>query len=109
MSSCATLLTGTKQTVQINSTPQGAKVQVDGIDRGATPTSIKLKRSSDGQTITLNKEGFETKTFQPETSFNSISILNLFNVFFWGIDAATGALWKYDPKVYQIELTAQKK
>ena len=109
LSSCSTLFTGTKQTVQINSTPSGAKVQVDGIDRGVTPASIKLKRRSDGQTITLNKEGFETKSFQPETSFNYVSILNLFNLLFWGIDAATGALWKYDPKVYQIELTAQKK
>jgi hypothetical protein len=104
MTSCATLFTGTKQTVQINSKPSGAKVQVDGIDRGTTPTAVKLKKGNDGQIITLKADGYETKTFQPETNFNGVAILNLGNFLFWGIDAATGALWKYDPKFYEIEL-----
>jgi len=108
MTSCATMFTGTKQTVQINTFPAGAKVQVDGIDRGTTPTAIKLKKGNEGQVLTLKVDGFETKTFQPETGFNSVGILNLFNVLFWGIDAATGALWKYDPKFYEIELTPKK-
>ena len=104
MSSCATLFTGTKQTVQINSEPQGAKVQVDGLDRGETPAAVKLKKGNDGQIVTLKKDGYKTRTFQPQTDFNGVAALNLFNVLFWGIDAATGALWKYSPKFYEIEL-----
>jgi PEGA domain len=104
MTSCATLFSGTKSTIQLNSEPYGAKVQVDGIDRGVTPTAIKLKKGSEGQIITLKKEGYETKTFQPETNFNTLAIVNLFNVVFWGIDALSGALYKYDPKSYNIEL-----
>ncbi|MEO0310766.1 MAG: hypothetical protein RIQ89_423, partial [Bacteroidota bacterium] len=57
MTSCATLFTGTKQTVQINSKPSGAKVQVDGIDRGTTPTAVKLKKGNDGQVVTLKADG----------------------------------------------------
>ncbi len=108
MTSCATLFTGTKQTVQINSRPSGAKVQVDGIDRGTTPVAVKLKKGNDGQVVTLKADGFETKTFQPETVFNGVAVLNLTNILFWGIDAATGALWKYSPKFYEIELEPKK-
>ena len=56
MSSCATLFSGTKSTIQLNSEPHGAKVQVDGIDRGVTPTALKLKKGSEGQIITLKKD-----------------------------------------------------
>jgi hypothetical protein len=108
ISSCATLFTGSKQTVQISTLPSGAKVQVNGIDRGTTPTAIKLKKGNEGQVLTLKIDGYETKTFQPETGFNGVSILNLFNILFWGVDAATGALWKYDPKFYEIELIPKK-
>jgi hypothetical protein len=103
-SSCATIFTGTSQTVQVNSVPSGAKVQVDGIDRGTTPAALKLKKGSDGQTVTLKMEGYETKTFQPETSFNGVAVLNLFSLLGWGIDAVTGAIYKYSPKYYEIEL-----
>ena len=106
--SCATIFTGTSQTVQIESVPSGAKVQVDGLDRGPTPIALKLKKGNDGQTVTLKATGYETKNFQPQTSFNSVSILNLTNILAWGIDAASGALWKYDPKFYSIELDSKK-
>ena len=109
LTSCATLFTGTKQTVQINSYPSGAKVQVDGIDRGKTPAVIKLKKGNDGQVVTLKKDEYETRTFQPETTFNTVSVLNFFSLLGWGIDAVSGALWKYDPKFYEIELEPEDK
>jgi hypothetical protein len=104
LSSCATIFTGTKQTVQIDSEPPGAKVLVDGIDRGYTPIGVSLKKGSDGQMVTLKYEGYKDKSFQPETTFNGVAALNLLNILFWGIDAATGAVWKYDPKYYKIEM-----
>ncbi|MCH6234201.1 PEGA domain-containing protein [Cognataquiflexum rubidum] len=103
-SSCATVFTGSKQTVQINSNIQGARIQVNGEDMGVTPAAIKLKKGKDGQVISLVNYGYETKIFQPETKMNLISIANLINIFGWGIDAVTGALWKYDKKPYLIEM-----
>lgn len=102
--SCGTIFTGTKQNVQIRSNPSGAKIEVDGIDRGVTPASLKLKKGFNGQTISLKKEGYEPRIFQPETTFNTVSILNLFGLIGWAIDAATGAMMKYDPKFYDIDL-----
>jgi hypothetical protein len=104
MTSCATIFTGTKQTLQVNSVPPGADVEVDGINRGVTPLPVSIKKGFEGPTITLKKEGFETKKFQPETSFNPVSVLNLFGLLGWAVDAATGAMMKYNPKVYEIKL-----
>ena len=89
--------------------PQGADIEVDGINRGITPAAVKLKKGFNGQTVTLKKEGFEPKIFQPETSFNAVSIINLFSILGWGIDAATGAMMKYDPKIYEIKLQPAQK
>jgi hypothetical protein len=108
-SSCATILTGSKQSITFNSFPQGANIEVDGIDRGVTPAAVKLKKGFNGQTVTLKKEGYDPKIFQPETTFNAVSVINFFSILGWGIDAATGAMMKYDPKVYEIKLQPTQK
>lgn len=105
LTSCATLFSGSKQTVTFNSEPPGATIEVDGIPRGNTPAPVKLKRK--GQVVSLKKSGYMTKVFEPERSFNGVSVLNLFNILFWGIDAATGSINRYSPKYYNIML--QKK
>jgi hypothetical protein len=38
-----------------------------------------------------------------------VSILNLGNILGWGIDIVTGAVFKYDRKAYDIELTKNSK
>jgi hypothetical protein len=101
---CASIFTGTTQTVQVNSTPSGANVSVSGLDRGQTPLPVVLKKGSNGETVTLSLPGYQQKTFQPQTVFNPVSILNLWGILGWGIDAATGAMWKYDPTFYNISL-----
>ena len=105
LSGCSTIFTGTKSKVQIESVPSGARVQVDGVDRGVvTPTPVSLKRGASGQTVTLLMSGYRPKSFQPETTFSTVSVLNLFSLLGWGIDAASGALWTYEPKFYSIQL-----
>ena len=106
-SSCATLFTGTKQTVMFTTTPEKAKVEVNGIERCYTPCPVKLKKGSSGQIVTLSKEGYKAKTFETETTFNPVAAINLFSVLGWGIDLLSGAAWKYDPKFYQITLDTE--
>ena len=48
-SGCASIFTGTTQSVQVNSVPSGANVSVGGIDRGQTPLPMVLKKGSSGQ------------------------------------------------------------
>jgi len=103
-SGCASIFTGTTQSLQINSMPSGANVSVGGMDRGQTPLPVVLKKGSSGECVTLTLPGYQQKTFQPQTAFNSVAILNLWGILGWGIDAATGALWKYDPTFYNVQL-----
>lgn len=109
MQSCCTVFKGSKETVMIKSYPAGAKVEVNGLERGRTPLDLSLKKGFKGQTVVLKKEGYENKIFEPETTFDAVSIIN---ILFWPgfiIDAATGAMMKYDPKAYELELVPKGK
>ncbi|MBF8961646.1 hypothetical protein I0P70_00190 [Pontibacter sp. FD36] len=104
--SCATLFTGTKDTIVINS-DQKAKIEIDGIQVGHTGESIRVKRSLNDKVVTLKADGYETKTFELQKAFNVVSVLNFLSPLAWGIDALTGAVMKYEPKVYNMELDAK--
>jgi hypothetical protein len=104
LTGCASIFTGTRQTIQVNSIPSGANVSIGGLDRGQTPLPVVLKKGSNGETVTLSLPGYQQKIFQPQTAFNPVAILNLWGILGWGIDAATGALWKYDPTLYNVQL-----
>ena len=108
LQSCATLFTGTKDTIRFESKPAGAKVRIEGIDVGRTPVDAVVKRSISDKTATMTLEGYESRTFELSKEFNAISILNLFGLVGWAIDAATGSLMKYDQKVYNMELEPGK-
>ncbi|GAA4130771.1 hypothetical protein GCM10022216_00140 [Sphingobacterium kyonggiense] len=109
LSSCGTIFSGTKQSVQIRTFTEGANVEVDGVDRGVTPLTLDLKRGFKSPVITLSKEGYQKQEFYPELTFNNVSLLNLFGMFGFVIDAATGAIMKYDPKFYEVNLKEESK
>jgi len=108
LSGCATVFTGTKQTVQINSSPPAADIEVDGVKVGVTPMAVPLKKGFIGQTLTLKLDGYESKTFQPQTAFNAVSVVNFLFIPGFIIDAATGSMMKYDPKVYEHKFEPKK-
>lgn len=102
--------------MEIESTPSNATVMVDGRDQGTTPTTIEVKRPEQGDSpeITLNKEGYEETTLQLERQFNAVTLVNIINplAYFplgipatgFAVDWYTGALWKYQPAGYTVEL-----
>jgi len=108
LSSCGTVFTGTKDAITFNTTPEGAKVYEAGIEKCTTPCTYKIARSLSEKTIEIKKDGYQPKVIGLDSKFNSVSIINLTNILGWGIDAATGALKKYDTKVYNIELEEKK-
>jgi len=108
LSSCATILTGTRDRVNFRSNVEGATVSKDGNTLCKTPCSVKIKRKLNGADIEVSKEGYETKMLSLETSFNAVSVINLFSFFGWGIDLITGAVVRYDPRTYNIELSKMK-
>lgn len=107
--SCATILTGTKDSITFNSTPEGAKVMHKGIEKCTTPCTAEIPRSLSRQMVTLQKEGFNNKEVKLTKTFNAVSLVNILlgGVIGVGIDAATGSLTKYSPNAYKIELEAK--
>jgi hypothetical protein len=104
-SGCATIIKGTTQTVSINSNVEGAQVIVNGESVGQTPFTGQIKRKS-GTTVTVRKQGYQTKTVTLTTEIEAI---------FWGniisggaigstTDLTTGAMYYYAPSTLEVDL-----
>lgn len=104
--SCATIFTGTKDSITFNSKPEGAKVVLQNVEKCVTPCTTEIPRTLGKRTVEIKKEGFETKELKLEKNFNAVTLVNLLfgGVIGFGIDLATGSFLKYDPKTYMVEL-----
>jgi len=97
-SSCASIISGTKQKVDVNTQPTGAKVFVNGIDQQVvTPTIINVPRKK-AVTYSFQKQGYENGTVTEYGSFNPVAIGNIILGGIPGalVDLGTGAWYKYD-------------
>jgi hypothetical protein len=105
MTGCATLFTGTSDDIYINSNPSGAEIMIGGLKVGKTPATLTIKRPGfNDKEVVLKLDGYERRTFILKKSFNSVAILNLAGILGWAVDFATGAIYKYEPKSYEIDL-----
>ena len=55
---CATIVHGRHQDVAVASSPPGARVLVEGSERGTTPTRLSLERKKLAIVLRFEKEGF---------------------------------------------------
>lgn len=108
MTGCATIFTGTKDRIAFTTTPSGATIYKDGVEICTTPCNYKVKRSLNDTEVEFKLDGYETRLITLDKEFNLVSIINLGNLFGWGIDALSGAVMKYDRKAYDIKLTQEK-
>jgi hypothetical protein len=122
VSGCATIFTGGgSQKVRIASTPPGAQVSITNragavVSTGSTPFEVKLKKGAGyfkSETYTLNftMPGYQTQQARltPKISgwyFGNIAIGGLLGMV--GIDPATGAMYKLEPKDVEVTLQALK-
>lgn len=105
MSACATIISGTEQTVSVDSNVKGAKVYFSGSFVGTTPYIGRLKKVKD-PSLMVSKEGYETKQQAVSTSIP---------VSFWGniliggflgstTDYASGAFFEISPSNFYVNL-----
>jgi hypothetical protein len=109
ITSCATLFSGTKDRIYFTTNMPGARVLIDGVEVCKTPCNENITRKVGESQIEFKLEGYETKVINLSKSFNVVSILNFGNLIGWGIDIATGAVFKYDKRAYDIELSKNNK
>lgn len=106
LSGCATVISGTNQTLTFNSNVDGVNVYVDGALIGQTPVSASFKKNK-VQTVMFTKEGYETVTREVTKEFDPVAALS----FFWDFsttDFVTGAVYEYAPNAIYVEMPPKK-
>lgn len=99
LSSCATIISGSRQNVEITSEPSAAKVYINEIEVGKTPFQRDLKRNQEYQLI-LKMDGYKAYETKLVKKFNAWYIGNIAIGGLVGIivDPITGAMYKLKPE-----------
>lgn len=108
LTGCATIINGTTQEIAITSEPAGARVVVNGFERGSTPIVLKLERD-ETYVMTIKKDGFED---------SSLSLNKSVSGWVWGnillggliglaVDLGAGGMYVLDPPQAQVTLSAK--
>lgn len=98
-SSCATIISGSFQNVEITSEPSSAKVYINEVEIGKTPILKSLKRNQE-YNLLLELDGYESYETKLVKKFNAwyfgnIAFGGLIGVI---IDPITGAIYKLKPE-----------
>lgn len=104
LSSCATIISGSKQNVKFSSNPSSATIFIDEVEVGKTPFEIKLARKSE-HAVLIKLEGYQTYQTTLTKKFNAWYIGNILIGGWIGliIDPITGAIYNLSPN----EISAQ--
>lgn len=99
LNSCATIINGSSQQINITSTPIDAKVTVDDHEVGKTPFIADLKRK-DNHIVKIELEGYKTEviTLNGKTSGWFFGNCLFGGIIGMAIDAVTGGMYKLEPK-----------
>lgn len=106
LSSCATIFTGSKKKVVFDgNVKQPVNLTIDGykVNRVTFPYTHKIKGGFNETIVKAETEGYEPTLIMIDKSFNAVSVINLFNLLGWAIDAATGAMMSPEYKFYEFE------
>lgn len=108
ITSCATIIHGSKQSVNISSHPSGAQITIDGVRHGLTPQVIDLRRKGRMQGESMSKTQYNVKVEMEGYVPYEVVIKRTLdgwifgNVIFGGligvvIDAGTGSMYRLTP------------
>lgn len=106
VSGCATIASGTTQTISISSNVDGAELFLDGEQIGTTPYTGEVAKGK--STLRVEAEGYRSETVSLSRSLEPV---------FWGniiiggtlgsiTDFAAGSAYQYAPATYQVEMQA---
>ena len=119
---CALLANSTTQSIEVASTPPGARVLIDGRAVGETPLRVELPRRRRSPVLRFEKEGFWSEAMPLRRSLSWHLLGNAYfaarppqdsytpamwagtNVMVWGLDFATGGAFAFPSRV-EAEMT----
>lgn len=105
-SGCATIFSGSNETINFNSEPQGARVIINGSEEGKTPLAARLRKGKD-YIIEYIKDGYDIKSMRMTYSVGAgwIVLDILAGCVGLIVDAVTGNWNSFDQKEYKATLT----
>lgn len=106
LTGCAAMFHGTNDEVIVTSGDPDAKLYMDATYLGKGSSTAIVKRNT-VHTVFARKKGCADGIAQTQTSFDAVSLLGI--LIDWGLVsmlvvdwAATGAMWKTDPLLYNV-------
>lgn len=110
LTSCATIVKGSTDTIKITSIPPGAKVlNESGEEIGVTPCEVKLT-SKRAHKLSIASSGYASRTVNIENNFSiGYTIGNIFSFSLLGliVDVASGSIYNLQPD--EVNVTLSKK
>ncbi len=110
LAGCTTITRGPGQDLSIKSTPAGATITVDGVDRGVTPSVVPIEGNRN-HFLTLTKECHETQSIALKRDFG-FAMWFFGNLLFPGVghvvDVASGAAWRSYPQKVDVPLAQRE-
>lgn len=102
---CATIISGSNQTLTVNSDVPGAQVLLNGIPLGVTPLIVSIKRGQEG-VLSVQAPGFQPFQAPITKKVNGIFFVNILSGGLFGssTDYSTGAMYAYEPDTYYVTL-----
>ena len=108
---CASMFTGTRDTLAFDANVPGVRLSIDGRFEGETPLTIDMSRNFVGGRKFLarfEKEGYVTQQFELNREFNAVAILDVSStIVSGGVDVLTGAIMKFSPRDYHVQMLAE--
>lgn len=92
--SCGTIFNGTRETIFVDSNPQGATVTADGVRLGVTPCSVQLERDQT-YVLLIQANGYDNQTVLLS---RKLSAWILLDILFWPgfiVDFITGGAYRF--------------
>lgn len=108
LTSCATIVKGSTDTIKITSIPPGAKVLNEGGEEiGVTPCDVQLT-SKRAHKLSIASSGYASRTVNIENNFSiGYTIGNIFSFSLLGliVDVASGSIYNLQPNEVNVTLS----
>ena len=110
---CATLVSGSQRSINVNSEPAGAEVLLNGMPVGRTPAVVNLT-SNGASNLEVRLPGYQSQYVPMQRVFNNATLGNLCllplgllpGLVGFAVDAATGSMYSLTPD--QVNVSLQK-
>ncbi|MCS1408593.1 MAG: hypothetical protein M2R45_01769 [Verrucomicrobia subdivision 3 bacterium] len=106
---CATITNKSTQPIRFSSEPEGAKVSINGISRGKTPTTVAVRRANETKIVKFELEGYLPVEVKLDTQISGTTAGNLLlgGLLGLAVDAVSGKGFSYSDDHVHVDLTPE--